>query len=450
MLSSWKNKKILILGFGKEGQETLQLLHTLFPEKKIGIADKNKKVKVQNLKHTKLYLGENYLKSLSKYDIIIKSPGVPVNNKLKKHVEKLTSATQIFFDCLDKSNTIIAVTGSKGKSTVTSLIYEILKQYHHPQKIEDTKGSDLKNLTKTRKMDISAKPVFLAGNIGTPLLSLVHKKNSFIICELSSYQLENLDFSPEIAIFTSFFPDHLDYHEGIENYFLAKTHITTGQNQKGIFLFHETHKNTLNDIPTKAKIYMAQSSDPIPKRIHLKGKHNTENIQIALKGADFLEIPREISEKAVSKFAGLPHRLEIVGEFSGITFVDDAISTTPESTMAAIETFSGKIDTIFLGGSDRGYDFSKLVKKIQEEKILNVVLFPDSGEKIKKIFLEQKSKTPCWIETKNMNDAVKFAFKKTKPGNICLLSTASPSYSTWKNFEEKGNEFQKWIKINSQ
>jgi len=150
---------------------------------------------------------------------------------------------------------------------------------------------------------------------------------------------------------------------------MAKTSITTGQNNKEIFLYHERHKKMLKDIPTDAKKYMARTNDCIPISLKLKGQHNRENIQLALKVTDILDISREISGKVVSDFSGLPHRLQEFGEFSGIRCIDDAISTTPESTIAAIEAFSGEIDTILLGGTDRGYDFSELVEKIQKEKI---------------------------------------------------------------------------------
>ncbi|MDD4531046.1 MAG: cyanophycin synthetase, partial [Candidatus Gracilibacteria bacterium] len=137
----------------------------------------------------------------------------------------------------------------------------------------------------------------------------------------------------------------------------------------------------------------------------------------------------------------LPHRLEFVGNFKGIDFYDDAISTTPESTIEAIKIFNKNIGTIFLGGLDRGYSFENLVKLIIESEIKNFVLFPDTGAKIKKLLPDSVR----ILETKNMKEAVEFAYKNTPAGKVCLLSCASPSYSIWKNFEEKGNEFKKWV-----
>lgn len=143
---------------------------------------------------------------------------------------------------------------------------------------------------------------------------------------------------------------------------------------------------------------------------------------------------------AVNNFIGLPHRLEFVGEYNGIKFYDDAISTTPESTIMAIKALKN-IDTIFLGGQDRGYKFLELEKNLKKYKIKNIVLFPDSGAKI----IKSKNNFNT-LKTESMQEAVKFAYKYTKHGKICLLSCASPSYSLWKNFEEKGDEFKKFVK----
>ena len=145
-------------------------------------------------------------------------------------------------------------------------------------------------------------------------------------------------------------------------------------------------------------------------------------------------------KKGLKTFKTLPHRLAKVGTFKGITFYDDAISTTPESTIRGLQTL-GRVETIFLGGLDRGYDFTNLRKVLKKSGVKNIVLFPDTGKRILK-----SKKDYNILETTSMEQAVVFAYKNTTPGNICLLSTASPSYSVWKNFEEKGDLFQKWVK----
>ena len=170
------------------------------------------------------------------------------------------------------------------------------------------------------------------------------------------------------------------------------------------------------------------------------GAHNLNNIKAAIKVARLFKISDSVIKKAIKNFKPLPHRLEFVGEFKGIKFYDDAISTTPESTIMAIKALKN-IGTIFLGGQDRGYDFRELEKILKLYRIQNIVLFPETGNRILK-----SRKGFNIFETRSINNAVKFAFKNTPKGRICLLSTASPSYSIWKNFEEKGDLFQYFVK----
>jgi UDP-N-acetylmuramoylalanine--D-glutamate ligase len=168
------------------------------------------------------------------------------------------------------------------------------------------------------------------------------------------------------------------------------------------------------------------------------GEHNKENIRAAVAVAKEFGISDQAIKSAIEKFKPLAHRLEFIGEFKGIKFYDDANATTPEAAILAIKTLK-KVDTIFLGGQDRGYDFSQLEKTIKKYKIKNVVLFPESGKRIKVKGLNV-------LRTKSMYSAVKFAYKNTEKRKICLLSCASPSYSLWKNFEEKGSQFQKAVR----
>jgi UDP-N-acetylmuramoylalanine--D-glutamate ligase len=181
---------------------------------------------------------------------------------------------------------------------------------------------------------------------------------------------------------------------------------------------------------------------PLPDHeIPLLGAHNKHNVGLAVAVARELGVSDAQIATAIKSFRPLPHRLERVGEFRGIIFYDNASSTTPESTVAALEALSN-VDTILLGGLDRGYGFTKLITAIEEAGIQNVVLFPATGARIKAL-LPPRLKT---FETERMEEAVRFAYAKTAPGKIVLLSTASPSYSLWTNFSEQGNEFQKWAR----
>ncbi|MBI2054355.1 MAG: UDP-N-acetylmuramoyl-L-alanine--D-glutamate ligase [Candidatus Staskawiczbacteria bacterium] len=396
-------KKVLILGYGKEGKISKRYIEKKYPGLKIGIAD---------AKFSKNYLGKQ-----QDYDLAIKTPGIP------KSLVKIpyTTATNIFFSEVErKGNKIIGITGSKGKSTTSSIIYSILKE--------------------------ARKNVVFLGNIGKPMLEALLrpiKKDAVFVVELSSAQLEDMDFSPDISVVTVLFPEHMDYHKGLDNYYLAKKNIINFQGKDDCFVYNPKSKESVKwlagykgkAIPFAKKITLDDSE------ILLKGEHNRQNIKAAIASAKILNIKDGIINKAIKKFKNLPHRLEFVGEFKGIEFYDDAISTTPESTIAAIKSIKN-VDTILLGGEDRGYDFSQLAKAVKKYKIRNIVIFEESGKRI----LKAISGNFNIFKTRSMEEAVMFAYKYTKKGGVCLLSSASPSYSLWKNFEEKGDQFKKIVK----
>ncbi len=408
-VSELKNKKIAILGFGIEGEATLRFLKHHFPDKKIGIVDQKD--------------GPDYLEKLKGYDLVIKTAGIP---RRLLHQE-YTTATNIFF--ANTRGTIIGITGSKGKSTTASIIYEMLK----------AGGLDVK----------------LVGNIGMPMLDELRAPEPagrFYVCELSSYQLADLKHSPHISVFINFFPDHLDYHDGLDKYWEAKKNIVTYATPKDYFVFNpEYERLVLLSEESKAQAVPFAKTLPFHESaIPLLGKHNVDNVRAAATAARLVGVSDAAIEKAVRGFKALPHRLENVGTYKGVTFYDDAISTTPESTIAALEalaTSRGKVGTIFLGGTDRGYDFNELARVLVAKGVRHVVLFPDSGARIFESLRQTSGGESIEIfQTREMRDAVAFAYQKTLSGSICLLSTASPSYSLWKNFEEKGDLFQRFVR----
>jgi UDP-N-acetylmuramoyl-L-alanine---L-glutamate ligase len=433
------DKRILILGFGKEGRSTLAVLRELYPTKHIAIADKRVEFSIDD-PNVELYSGDEYLAHLVDFDVIIKSPGIPYLAETDAVRERITSATQIFFDELDASNTIIAVTGSKGKSTTASLMYEVLRQ--------------------------AGRPCLLIGNIGEPMLNHRTVKDTFIVIELSSYQLQDLEFRPHIALFTSFFPEHIDYHGSLDAYFNAKYEITTHQTSDDVLIYQKRYRR-IDDAETRAKKIACGVKSSIwhddewfydgkerlfeRRRLLLLGDHNAENVDLIICAARHLDISMKDVAVAVEHFHGLPHRLQLVGTFRGITFYDDAISTTPESTIAALRHFRDMIGVLILGGTDRGYDFSELAKALAEYHIPHVVLFPPTGIRIGQAVkrygaLPEIDYHPDMLETSDMQAAVKYCYDHAKPGQICLLSTASPSYSLFRNFEEKGDRFQQSVR----
>ncbi|MBX4200745.1 hypothetical protein KW786_01310 [Candidatus Parcubacteria bacterium] len=387
-------EKAYILGYGKEGKITKRYLQKRYPKLKIGVGDEA--------------IDKQYLEKQKEFDIAIKTPGIKKELVTIPH----TTATNIFFSEVLGRNLIIGVTGSKGKSTTSSLIYHILKA--------------------------AGKDVELLGNIGKPMLEALLRpipRGRMYVLELSSYQLDDIRFSPDIAVVTNLFPEHLDFHGSLENYYDAKKNIINYQNKNQYLVHDQKTAEWLKD-------YQGQSVEFSPKdyESNLLGPHNKHNIGAAVTVAEVLKVPQEKIKKAIKSFKGLPHRLELAGEYKGIKFYDDAISTTPDSTIMALNSLSN-IGTIFLGGTDRGYDFTQLEKELKKHKIKNIVLFPDSGNRI-----NVSPRDFNILKTDSMKEAVKFAYKYTKPEEICLLSCASPSYSLWKNFEVKGDLFKKLAK----
>ncbi|MDB4978650.1 MAG: UDP-N-acetylmuramoyl-L-alanyl-D-glutamate synthetase [Candidatus Peribacteria bacterium] len=416
-------KKICILGFGKEGQAMLRAIEKHCTDCTITVADKNENIAVPE-QYAK-QLGTGWLENLEKFDVIIKSPGIPPGPELKAQNSKLTSSTQIFLDSTkDTGAAAIGVTGSKGKSTTSSLIYAVLKA--------------------------AGKDVHLVGNIGLPAIDHIGDAHAGVIfvLEMSSYQLMDLHTSPHIAVITSFFPEHLDYHGSLEAYMEAKKHITRFQTPDDIVFYNKDSSGATEIAGQSAgqKIPFSRADAPLHiNETRLLGDHNLSNIAGACAVAKHLHIADDITLAAIRHFEGLPHRLQFLGMHHGIEWVDDAISTTPESTMAALKALGNKVHTIILGGQDRGYDFGDLGQMVADSMIANVILFPETGSRIKRAIEDAHRIGISFYEAQDMPAAVEAAKANTKPGKMCLLSTASPSYNMFKNFEDKGEQFRQYI-----
>ena len=393
-LEDLKDKKILILGYGKEGKDTYKALKTLFPKKKIAISDQNKIFQ----KGEKIFFDKDYLNNLNDFDVIIKTPGIPIEKVKTKKI--VTTQTELFFD--NFKGLIIGVTGTKGKGTVSSLIYHILKK------------AGLK--------------VSLGGNIGRPVLEklLKTKGDDIFVYELSSHQLQTLKQSPQIAVFLNLYPDHLDYYRNKEEYFKAKENIFKYQNVNDSLIY-----NSKLNLKTKAKKI---AFDKINKSFetNLKGEFNQLNIKAAFCVAKLFNIKDSIIKEAIKEFKGLEHRLEYVGKYKGIDFYDDSMSTIPEVTIKALEALI-ETDTLIFGGSDKGSDYSLLERKIKNIKNI-IILGKGTGDKIKR----EK------IIVDSMKQAIELAFKVTK--KVCLLSPGSASFNLFSDYKERGDLFKKWVK----
>lgn len=393
-LEELRDKKVVLLGYGREGKDTFRFLRRLFPRKKIGIADQK--------------FDKDYLKKLKDYDVIIKSPGVPFKILPRNVLDKITTQTEIFFDnCPGK---IVGITGTKGKSTTTSLIYQILKS--------------------------GGVKAHLVGNIGKPVLNLLFsaRPNDVYIYELSSFQLTNLKKSPHVAVLLNIYSEHLDYYRNFREYAKAKANITLHQTKNDYLVFNLRNK-FVREIAEKSQA----------QKIPIRGEYYELDRNAARAVGRIFQVPAKIIEKAIKNFQPLPHRLELVGKFRGLIFYNDSIATIPEATIGALNKLGDRVETLFLGGHDRGVSFSNLAKRIRRSRIKNVMLFPPSGKRIAKE-LKKMNKRIKYFFVKDMLEAIKLARQYTGKNKIVLLSPSSPSFGLFRDYAERGNLFKKYVK----
>ncbi len=445
LLSSLANKSIVFLGFEATNRALYKEARRRFPEQTFSIADKNDKLEIPDDPLLEAMLGPEYLSLLDDFDVIVRSPGVPYSVLPKRLRSRVTTATNLFFDEVRSktSATIVGVTGTKGKSTTSTLICEVLKA--------------------------TKRDALLLGNIDIQDWDAIEKvkNNTTIVYEMSSYMLEDFTARPDIAVFLDIFPDHMDWHGSFENYLRAKSKITARQNTKDTFIYggrFEPLKKIART--TKAKTVSLGELRGLHRdaewfldgdkkifetsAVRILGAHNLDNVLAVLAVARELGIDADIVEGVVRSFSGLPHRLEFVAEKNGIKFYDDAISTTPESTLSAINTFNENLGGIILGGFDRGYDFTALAKRLVALRIPVIILLPGSREKIElalrsRVLNSSIPQFPVILHASDMPTAVSLLFTHCPTGSVALLSTATPSYDIFKNYKDQGDQFKKAV-----
>lgn len=419
-----ENKKIAIWGFGKEGISTLQFIqNNNIKCKEIGILDTKDLPKIEGTKKL------NKTEELNKYDLIFKSPGI-VADKSKIDIDKLTSQTEEFIKIL--SEQIIGITGTKGKSTTSSLTYTILKNYY-PNTV-------------------------LVGNIGIPCFNAINEINedTKIVFELSCHQLEFIRYSPHIAVILDLYPDHLDHYKTFENYINAKLNINKFQKDEDILIFGETCKKYINStinnnicindyIKNRTITINDKKIEILENETNLMGEHNFFDIAVSYYiCSEVYKISNEEFKTALKKFKGLAHRLEYVTTKDNVAYYDDSISTIGETTIEGIKALK-KVNTLILGGMDRKIDYSNLEDFILDEPNLeNLILMPDTGTRIYKELEEKGNTKKCYL-VDDLEEAVKKAKEVTKKDTICLFSPAAASYGFFKNFEERGNKFKELL-----
>lgn len=442
--------KIAILGFGLEGKDTLD--YFLARGASVSIFDKKEEsgLELENINSkVELFVGGKYnLKLLKNFDVIVRSPGVyrylPQIVEAEKAGVEITSAIKIFFE--ECRGRIIGVTGTKGKGTTASLIYQILKE--------------------------GKKDVYLAGNIGIAYLSLLPKikKTSTVVLEMSSFQLIDMDVSPRIAVVLNITSDHLDWHKDLKEYVDAKRNIVKFQKKSDDAVINadydiprsfakETKANVIffgRSSPTNGcfiegdEIILVRGSEGIPlgKKhwLLLRGEHNLENVTAAITAVSILGIDEEIIKKVIFSFKGLEHRLELVDSIGGVTFYNDSFATGPQPTIAAVNSFEEPL-TVILGGYDKKLDYGQLGEVISKKKnMVLVILIGQVAEKIKKALTTAGFKGKILeLGKASMGKIVYEAFSNTPKGGVVLLSPAAASFDMFPNYKERGKKFKEAV-----
>lgn len=456
-----QRSKIAILGYGVEGNALLKyLLNHDFNN--ITVCDKNLDLPKKMPTGVSVRLGESYLDNLEDFEYIFRSPGIqyfhPSLQLAKNKGSIITSTTKYFIEHCPCP--IIGVSGTKGKGTTSTLIFEILKK--------------------------AGKDVYLGGNIGVPPLEFFDnlKGNSLVVLELSSFQLQDLEKSPRYAVFLNTTSDHLDYHKDVDEYMQAKEALIAHQHEDSLAIFNKDYpyvqfyenlvKGELAEVSLNSQvkngaylengeIFYAQDgkSEKIMKAkdVALIGSHNFENVLPSIVMAKKLEVKNDVIEKVISNFKGLPNRLEIVKESKNIKFVNDSFSTNPSTSMAAIDSFDE--DTVLMaGGYDKGLDYSQWALKILTKPSLKaVVLMGDTQEKMYQSLkkaeedLDEAEGSPTKIVKRDtfeqaFEEAKKMAFQfAEKSGSAALvMSPATASFDMFKSYKERGEKFRELVK----
>lgn len=423
---------IAILGYGVEGRAmALYLLDHGFS--RITVCDQ--KLDVDLMDEFSARLGEDYLQGLEDFDVVFRSPGISVNVPELAGVRamgKLTSVTQFFLEKCPCP--VIGVTGTKGKGTTSTLIFEMLRG--------------------------AGRDVHLGGNIGEPPVNFLDelRSKSLVILEMSSFQLMDSSISPHVAVVLNVTSEHMDYHASVEEYRVAKMNIARFQKAENFLILNADYPYVQQYSGSEflaKKIFVSRGSElPCGRdEVGLLGEHHLENIAAAIAVAKIFDVPRDVIARVVREFTGLPHRLEFVDERAGVRFYNDSFSTIPETSIAGFTAFAhGKsAGPVFLlaGGSEKNSDYSEWGKAVNADANLKkVFLVGPSGERMAREISPGPDDTARFEMVKNLKEGFEKAFREAdimahageRP--VVLLSPGAASFNEFKNYKERGEAFR--------
>ena len=448
-----RNRKVALIGLGISNIPLLDYLYnlqarvTVFDDR--SIEDIPKDIMDKITRYTfEFSFGENNLAKLNGFDLIFRSPScMPTRKELKQAEDSgaiVTSEIEMLMEIAPCK--IVGITGSDGKTTTSTLIYEILKEAGYN--------------------------VYLGGNIGTPLFTKLNDilPEDIIVLELSSFQLMNMTVSPDIAVITNITPNHLNLHSSYEEYIEAKKNIFRSQDENGILVLNydnEITRECKQDANGKVVYFSSKEKldngiivdndiikeceDKLRKHIvntkdiNLKGMHNYENICAAYAATKTL-VDTETALKAIKEFKGVEHRLEFIKEINGVKWYNDSIGTSPTRTIAGLNSFEEDI-ILIAGGYDKNLDYEPLAKPIVD-KVNGLILIGQTAEKIYEVVnkkLQEENKDLDIYICDEFSQTVQIANKIAKPGQIVLFSPASASFDMFENYAQRGKKFKELV-----
>jgi len=402
-----QGRRILIAGYGREGKSSERLIRELLPDADITIVEGN-----DNIQH----------EAAQGYDLIIKSPGIPTFVfEGFCDLDTITSQTDLFLQVYHDQT--VGITGTKGKSTTTNVTASLLRR-----KYPDT---------------------IMAGNMGIPLFDIIPQigEGVPIVCEFSCHQLENIHRAPHVGVVLNLFQEHLDHYHSYLDYQMAKMQVALKQGTGDYFLYGtgssdlETRIRENVFVNEPLPVGLKDIDEVVQMQPLLQGDHNMVNMTLATRIARIFGVEEKDIRDVIHTFSGLEHRLELVGTYHGITFYNDSISTIPEACMAACKALK-QVDTLILGGFDRGIEYAALSEFLSHADIHNLVFVGDAGRRIR----EGYHGGALILAENDYGKIVPWCFEHTAQGKICLLSPAAASYDAFKNFEERGRIFKELVR----
>lgn len=448
-----KNRKVAVIGLGVSNLPLLDYLHekgsivTVFDDRNTEKISKEAIEKVNKYEFETSF-GENNLDKLVGFDLIFRSPScMPTKKELVEEEKRgaiVTSEIEMLMEMAPCK--VIGVTGSDGKTTTTSLIYEIVKEAGYN--------------------------THLGGNIGIPLFTKLKdiESEDVIVLELSSFQLMNMNISADISVITNITPNHLNIHASYEEYIDAKKNIFKNQKEDGIVVLNYDNELTRNcRLEANGKVIYFSSKEKLEngiivdndvikecedrlrkhiintKDIHLRGMHNYENVAAAIAATkSFIDIDTIVD--AIKKFKGVEHRIEFIRELDGVKWYNDSIGTSPTRTIAGLNSFSEDI-ILIAGGYDKHLDYEPIAKPIVDN-VKGLILIGQTSEKIYEAVtkeLEKENKELDIYQCNEFPQIVEVARKIAKTGQVVLFSPASASFDLFENFAQRGNKFKELV-----